>query len=107
MSLPPVKSTRMEWPRDLQLAYDLQEKIGWTQVQLGLLSKQWELIKLGGGGDTPGHSSLRWTGYIIQMGWKYGLDMWKVRNELVHGKEGNLSRLEKSKLRLLVQGIYR
>ncbi len=39
--------------------------------------------------------------------WKYGLDLWKARNALVHGTDGAMSVMEIKRTELLVQAMYK
>jgi len=103
---PPLREKR-EWPRDLQLAFQAQEEIGWDQVLSGRIAKQWERQEVHKTKDISRVSSNRWTRKIIRLSWDYGLEIWKTRNEMVHGNDGNISKMEQSQTTMLVKTMYR
>ena len=102
----PIREKR-EWPRDLQLAFQAQEEIGWDQVLSGRIAKQWETQEVHKTKDSSRVPSNRWIRKIIRLSWDYGLEIWKTRNELVHGTEGHISKMEQSQTTMLVRTMYR
>ena len=42
----------------------------------------------------------------IRLFWDYGLDIWAIRNTLVHGNTGEISQLEKVKLDKMITALY-
>ena len=101
----PEETTKVEWPVILQRAYSAQLDIGWEQVFYGRLSKQWEPVAM-----TPerdgNHGNLQWSGKVIRLCWKFGLVLWKVRNDCVHGTEGIISKLEEQRVKDVIKLIY-
>ena len=102
----PDEDTRSEWPVDIRKAYSSQEAIGWDQVLYGRISIAWELClrKSGEEGQTVDN---RWTTKAIQRSWQFGLELWAVRNKLVHGSTGGVSQLELLRVTQLVQIMNR
>ena len=76
--------------------------IRWGQVFYGRLSKQWEAAA----NTIQEHTHFQWTGKIIRIFWEYGLDIWTIRNNLVHGTTGEISKLEMEKIDKMITAIY-
>ena len=95
-----------DWTNDLKQAYEAQQQIGWSQVYSGRLAKQWEPIVQENTMAESDVTQYRWTGKIIRAFWEYGLEVWKIRNTLVHGTTGDISNLEKRKVDNMIRAIY-
>lgn len=102
----PSARDRLGWPPDLLQAYSEQENIGWIQVLYGRLSTKWErcFSELVDENQIIQH---RRTRQLIQQSWTYGLDVWTLRNELVHGSEGQVSKLDQLRVAELIKVLYR
>ncbi len=97
----PSERTRSEWSRGIRAAYESQEAIGWEQVLFGRVSKLWD----GGGiiqGGNGNISNRKWAPGAITRSWKFGLNLWTVRNHLVHGTTSGVSRIEQLRVRRLI-----
>ena len=94
--------TIQEWPDELQKAYRAQDSIGWVHFLYGRISQKWRDLAED---MTPGAGS-QWTRKTIRIFWSYGLDLWTLRNSMVHGPHGGISQLEKEKIDKMVSAIY-
>ena len=100
------QTTILGWPEDLQTAYTKQVEIGWQQVFYGRIAQTWEhLLSTYGRSDNDPHQYF-WTGRMIRIFWKYGLDLWTTRNTFIHGPPGEISRMAVHRTRLMVQELY-
>lgn len=43
----------------------------------------------------------------MKLSWQFGLDCWKVRNQMVHGSKGGVSRLELERIQDIIKLMYR
>lgn len=68
-------------------AYQVQEAIGWQQVLLGQITAKWEQLANNNGSEDAGKKRYMWTGRVTRLAWKYGLDVWQMRNKIVHGSD--------------------
>ena len=100
---PTTEDTIGDWPKKLQDAYSSQQRIGWEQMFYGRLTKEWASEKLSQSGDSN-FSNNGLNQKIIWILWIFGLDMWKERNSLVHGK-GQISTQSLERARSLVKAI--
>ena len=102
----PTDRTKTGWHQQFIEAYEAQQDIGWEQVMYGRLSKKWEpLAQL----ETEGHTSQgggQWTGRAVRLCWQFGLDLWTVRNKLVHGNIGGVSNQEQHRVKYLIELLY-
>ena len=89
----------------LQRAYQAQIEIVWNQVLYGRISKQWEQVATQIAGDCN-IGQFKWLGKVIHVCWNFGLVLWKLRNELVHGTEGKISKIEEQRVQSLIRRIY-
>ncbi len=48
-----------------------------------------------------------WLGKVIRLSWKYGLELWTVRNQLVHGSVTGVSLMEHKRVVTLITALYR
>ena len=102
---PPSEQTQEEWPSQVRRVYQAQSDIGWTQVLCGRISKEWAHISTNV--DIAQRQGVDvWTGKVIRICWRFGLEIWKIRNDLVHGTDGKISILEEQRVKRLIEGIY-
>ena len=94
----PSHATKMEWPLRLQEAYASQNDIGWKQVLLGRLSIHWEAEAGYQQWTETAPDKYKWSGRVIRFGLDCSLQLWKHRNELVHGTDGQPSKLHRNVL---------
>ena len=47
-----------------------------------------------------------WTRKAVKLCWQFGLDCWRVRNQVVHGKTGGVSGLEKERVKEIIRIMY-
>ena len=80
------ESMEMDRPSDLQQAFEIQHRIGWHQVVYA--------------------AQYKWSRKIIHMFWAYRLELWKIRDTLVHGNPGDFSKLEKHKIEHIIHQTY-
>jgi len=101
----PSEQTQEEWPSHVRRVYQAQSDIGWNQVLCGRISKQWTHIS--NKVDIVQRQGVDvWTGKVIRICWRFGLEIWKIRNELVHGADGKISILEEQRVKRLLELIY-
>ena len=101
----PQEQTMKDWPYEIRRAYQAQTDIGWHHVMYGRISRQWEQIATQS--DTAEIQGLElWTGKVIRICWRFGLEIWKARNALVHGTDGKVSRLEQQRVCKIIETIY-
>lgn len=58
----PDMITILDWPRELQEAYEIQNQIGWDQVMYGQLVTHWESLAEYGSQAEDNERRLLWTG---------------------------------------------
>ena len=104
---PPTQETIHDWPKALQVAYTEQDDIGWDQILKGRLSKSWEVVAQRKVEGSRHSGSYTWIRRMIRLGWRYGMDMWLARNELVHGPDGQTSSMELKRTIELIKAVYR
>ena len=104
-SEPPTEITQRDWPETLRRAYFAQGEIGWIHVLYGRISKQWEILA-NPATEAGQNGNFQWTCKVVRLCWRFGLVLWKVRNDLVHGTDGSISQLEQQRLRSLIALIY-
>ena len=102
----PDTITILDWPQELQEAYEIQRQIGWDQVMYGQLVTHWESLAEYGAPTEDQERHLIWTGKAIRLCWDFGLDLWTTRNQLVVGTGTGLSREDVKKVNQLVTAVY-
>ena len=80
-----------DWPSALLEAYKAQLSIGWEQVFYGRIAVQWEVLSAFATGQQMDTAAAPWTSQAIRQFWKFGLDLWAARNQMVHGNTGGPS----------------
>ncbi len=95
-----------EWPSDLQKAYSIQSQIGWENVFYGRMAKQWERLLQYKSNSEQAETNSLWTSKSIQLLWDFGIDLWIIRNTLVHGENSTgPSREEVERVETLIKAI--
>lgn len=105
-SSPTVREQR-QWPQDLQLAFNDQTEIGWEHVLYGRIAKRWKLQATKRGGEQGTDISDPWVRKMISLNWKFGLELWHYRNELVHGRDGPAMSHDEYQTIELVKDMYK
>lgn len=74
-----------------------ENEIGWAQLYLDRLSKQWGYAnkQLLAGQGCRGPDAQTWMTTIIKEFWKYSIDLWNIRNLEEHGKTNAISLAER------------
>ena len=91
---------------DIRQAHESQEVIAWYQVMFGRISKVWATIAITQ--DTSiVYYKRGWITKVIKCRWKFGLELWTVRNQLVDGKTGGISKLEWIRVQRLITVMHR
>ena len=103
----PDARTKTEWPTELRQAYDMQTNIGWTQVLYGRLSVKWDSLATYQGRLGDDQDQFRWTSKVIRLCWQFGLDLWAIRNQMVHGNKGGPSLTEQNRVMATIKVMYR
>ena len=99
----PSEQTSTEWPVELRQAYESQEEIGWNQVWFGRILKAWKELTQ----EDRNISRSGWNTNVIKRSWTFGLELWTVRNQLVHGTTNRISILERVRGHRLITVMYR
>ena len=103
----PAERTKQDWPSRLQESYDTQEGIGWINVLYGRMAGQWEQMAEYNGAVVHGSDKFVWTGKVIRLSWDFGLDLWKIRNQMVHGNGTGPSLGEQNRVSAIITAMYR
>ena len=70
-----LERTKDEWSKEFQLAFEVQQKIGWEHVLFGrIVARQREPRTQYGFNDATS-DSLIWTCRVIMLCWRYGLEL--------------------------------
>ena len=99
--------TMAEWPSLVRAVYDIQAQIGWDQVFYGRLATQWEEQSHFKGRLTPNMEATPWTSQAIRRCWKFGLELWSARNQLVHGNQGGPSMRDQTRVEATIRVLFR
>ena len=96
----------------LSLALIGQEAIGWNCLCQGFIHVEWAKIQARHYRRMGEKSKLlnigRWKKMFCTILTDYSLDCWKLRNESIHGKETDTSRLKKKgRLQKQIKGLYK
>jgi len=103
----PTEQVQGDWPTELKDAFRVQTEIGWDQVMFGRIASCWD--GLAQYGALPGREPRVgvWVGKVIRLSWEYGLELWTVRNQLVHGSDTGVSLVEQARVGTLIKALYR
>ena len=102
----PTNRTIQDWLVRWRKAYYLQEKNGWQQMIYGRLGNLWDCDQNSIENNIFGPERSCWSVEVIPILWTFGMDLWKVRNELLHG-DGPISTQELERAKKLVEAVYR
>ncbi len=103
----PDCGTKAQWPEELRAAYDDQLAIGWDQILFGRFAQSWDGLaqyRMSAGVEVQ---SGVWTQRAVKLSWSFGLECWRLRNQVVHGSTGGVSELEKERVQELITRLYR
>ena len=89
--------------RGIQQAFQDQALIGWYHFLCGRIARSWLVV--GPSQDYAG-SPLQWAKKAVRLVLDYGLNLWHLRNKLVHGVEGGVSRQERTRLKDIIIMLY-
>jgi len=103
----PTIETKAQWPEPLRAAYEIQSNVGWTQVLYGRIAQSWDALAQYKSAEGVQIRKDVWTNRAITLSWRLGLELWSVRNQLVHGTIGNISSVERKRVNALIQAFLR
>ena len=103
---PPTDPTKRDWPKSLQEAYEVQDTIGWDQVLAGRIYRKWDTLSEFKGINPGGLVRTGWIGRAVRLCWAFGLELWSIRNGMIHGTGGNSLSGELPRLRELALALY-
>ncbi len=103
----PTDREKRQWPQALQMAFNNQTDIGWEQVLHGRIAKSWKRVVTTQDTDRGDDFSDPWVRKMIRLNWKFGMDIWTFRNELIHGTDGPALRTEGTHTKELIKDLYR
>ncbi len=72
----------------------------------GRLSRLWEAVAHSTEEGSMPSGGFTWTRRVIRLGWRYGMDMWLARNDLVHGSDGQISSVEMKRTIEIIKAVY-
>ena len=89
-------------------AFEIQSEIGWDNFLVGRVAKGWsDYYAMRVPEDTIKEGRVRaFRKALVEGIWAYTLQVWKRRNEAVHGGEGQYSKRDEMALRRCVQECY-
>ena len=102
----PTEREKQQWPVALQTAFNDQTTIGWEQILYGRIATSWKRADTSKDADRGDETSDPWVRKMIRVNWKFGIDLWSFRNELIHGTEGPALRAAGAQTTELVRDIY-
>ncbi len=102
----PTEQAKDEWPHDMQVTFQVQTEIGWDQVMFGRIATAWDVLAQYGTCIGKEHRVGVWAGKAIRLCWEHGLELWRTRNQLVHGSDTEVSAMEKVRVSALIKALY-
>ena len=80
-----------------------QTEIGWVQLLFGRAARKWRVV-----GPKEGYTKdgLEWTKLLVREILQYGITLWKNRNQMVHGNQGNVSLAAATYTSQMVESLY-
>ena len=102
-----MEQVKEDWPKDMQDAFQVQTEIGWDQVMFGRLAIEWDGLAQYGTSIGKEPRVGVWAGKAIRLCWEYGLELWTIRNQLVHGSDAEVSLMEQVRVSTLIKALYR
>jgi len=98
-----IYRTEFSTSEDTESAMMQQESIGWDHFLLGRISGKWLDI---GFRDTYKKTPETWAQDLIYQLLRTGVDLWKYRNQLLHGNDNEISLVQASTTQRLVDHLY-
>ena len=89
--------------RGVYEAMGAQEVIGWDHFALGRISQTWQTV---GPNETYTKDKSDWANELTNLVLRYGLALWTQRNNVVHGNDGDISKMELRRAHALIAAIY-
>ena len=88
---------------DIAQAMEDQDQIGWDHFMMSRMARKWSAI-----GPNESYSDRRkiWETKIAHYALDTGLVLWRRRNQLIHGTQEGVSKLEEAKTLETIQAIY-
>ena len=102
----PDTRTKGEWPDRLRQVFEQQSLIGWDQVFYGRIAGQWESVVSEGSASGDNTDWSKWTCRAIRLCWDFGINLWVMRNHLVHGTGTGISQEEIARVDRLTESVY-
>ena len=101
----------MEWKHpDTRDALADQAEIGWDRFLFGHTANEWMHLQeqWAKTQEPPKHpiKAEQWVVKVLHLGWWYVQEAWKIRNELIHGKDNVALDQQRTRLRALVEQAY-
>ena len=87
----------------IETAFKDQEDIGWDNLAKGRVARTWALLVTTNSADTTGTQELA---TAVKPMIDYGLNLWSHRNNLVHGNDSGISKLESRKMQQMISKVY-
>ena len=88
---------------DTEAAMKEQESIGWDHFLLGRLSGKWLEIEFR---ETYNKKPETWAQDLICQLLQMGVELWKYRNQLIHGNDNEISLIQADTTQRLVDHLY-
>ncbi len=72
----------------------------------GRIARQWDLLAQLGAQQGRETRLGEWTNRAIRLCWRFGLEMWRRRIQIVHGTIGGVSRMKRDRVTRLIERIH-
>ncbi len=89
--------------RHIKVAMDHQQSIGWKHFLYGRISTQWKNVELL---EEYKKTPSAWAAELVFKILDMGRILWRHRNMLFHGNDGEISKMEIRKVQNIIQRIY-
>ena len=89
--------------RHIQLAMEHQRSIGWKHFLYGRISTQWKNVGLL---EEYKKTPSDWAAELVSKILDMGRILWRHRNTLFHGNDGEISKMEIQKVQTIIRRIY-
>ncbi len=80
-----------------------QIRIGWDNFLQDRVTIRWRLI---GPAENYTQPASEWSKGFVKAVVQYGMNLWVLRNQLVHGNPGDISLAEQTKAKIRVENLY-
>ena len=104
-AIEPDIQTKSEWPGGFRQAFETQSLIGCNQVFYGRIACQWEQLAHEDSAPEEVKSRAPWTCRAIRLCWDFGIQLWVLRNQLVHDTGAGISQVEMDRVERLTEAI--